>query len=281
MGNDGGSIPRRHELVKNHARERTVSEMKATTQESLTHSWSHCHLTGEPLDLENAVSDWRGNLYNYESILQGLMPSDNPDEPSSQQSTLADLGIRSLRDIVKVIFTRYNPSGNKDYKIWACPISLKELGPATKSVYLVPCGHAFSEAAIREIHAIERNCPICAEPFHDHIITILPTTKSEIEFLTKRIEGLREQGTTHSLAKGKKKKKKAKESSDARTTNTRETAVGEKRKAHPDFAKTVKTESPMFSGNINNPMTASLTARVLAEQNEISKKRKLAAAASQ
>lgn len=34
---------------------------------------------------------------------------------------------------------------------WICPITAKQLGPSVKSVYLVPCGHVFSEEAIREM----------------------------------------------------------------------------------------------------------------------------------
>ncbi|CAI4213390.1 unnamed protein product [Parascedosporium putredinis] len=93
MGNDGGSIPTRRELVKNAARNPT-------------------------LDLETAVSDWRGRLYNYESILKALMPSAGPggdDDDDAEAAaakneevigaaefSFASTGIKSLRDIVKI-----------------------------------------------------------------------------------------------------------------------------------------------------------------------------------
>lgn len=34
---------------------------------------------------------------------------------------------------------------------WVCPITNKRLGPGVKVVYLVPCGHAFTETAIKEM----------------------------------------------------------------------------------------------------------------------------------
>ena len=34
---------------------------------------------------------------------------------------------------------------------WICPITAKVLGPGVKSVYLVPCGHVFSEEAVRQL----------------------------------------------------------------------------------------------------------------------------------
>jgi len=179
MGNDGGSIPTRRELVKNASRAPTVSELKATALESLLHAWTHCALSGDTLDLESVVSDWRGRLYNYEAILKGLMPTDEPAEV-----TPASLGITSLRDVQKLKFSK---SGDK----WACPISMKEMGPSTKAVYLVPCGHVFAEVAITEIQ--ESTCPECSEAFErENVVSILPITDKEFS----RLEGCaRSRGT--------------------------------------------------------------------------------------
>ena len=267
MGNDGGSIPTRRELVKDAARAPTISELKATALESLSHAWSHCALSGTPITLDSVVSDWRGRLYNYESILKGLMPSDEPADV-----TPASLGIRSLRDVAKLKFSR---NGDK----WTCPISMKEMGPSTKAVYLVPCGHAFAEVAIREIQ--EKTCPECGDEFsQDNVITILPTTEKEVERLQKRMEHLRAAGQTHTLKKDKadKKKKKRKaedakeESGDAK--NSTSDANGES-----NGNSTKERINSRMSG-INNPLAATLTAKVLAEQDEVNKRRKLASEAA-
>ncbi len=111
MGNDGGSIPKRRELVKEAARLPTVAELKATALESLSHAWATDPVSSEPLDLENAVSDWRGRLYNYETILKGLIPSgeladgggDDGDDAAADNGevTFVSTGIRSLRDVVR------------------------------------------------------------------------------------------------------------------------------------------------------------------------------------
>ena len=181
MGNDGGSIPKRHELVKNAARTPTVSELKATALESLSHAWKHCALSGSPLELDTAISDWRGRLFNYEAILKGLIPSDEPAE-----QTPATFGIRSIRDVVRLKFSK---SGDK----WTCPISMKEMGPSTKAVYLVPCGHVFAEVAITEIQ--DSACPECGETTDkENIITLLPTTTKDVQRLETRLESLRGEG---------------------------------------------------------------------------------------
>ncbi|KAG5980719.1 hypothetical protein E4U55_003720 [Claviceps digitariae] len=254
MGNDGGSIPKRSELVKNAARTPTVSELKATALESLIHAWTHCALSGSSLEMETAVSDWRGRLFNYEAILNGLMPTDE----SAEETTPASFGIKSLKDVVRVKFSK---SGGK----WACPISMKEMGPSTKAIYLVPCGHAFAEIAITEIQ--ENSCPECGEKFDkENAIPILAATENDVQRLGKRLQTLREKGLTHSLKKDKserKNKKKRKECDMAESD---------------DKAKTVHTKTGVDSriSGINNPMAASLTAKVLAEQDEMKKRRKVA-----
>jgi len=214
MGNDGGSIPKRRELVKEAARAQTVSELKATALESLSHAWTQDPLSSEPLDLENVTSDWRGRLYNYESILKGLVPSHDGGDADEELAnghdmTFASTGIKSLRDIVRLRFKRYKPAGSKEKEIWACPVSLKELGPATKAVYIVPCGHVFTEVAIKEITDQEHNCPECSEPFEaQDVLPILPTEEADLEKVTKRMDDLRARGLTHSKKKDKSEKKK-------------------------------------------------------------------------
>ncbi|OAA40922.1 DUF602 domain-containing protein [Metarhizium rileyi] len=255
MGNDGGSIPKRRELVKNAARAPTVSELKATALESLAHAWTHCALSGAKLEIQTAVSDWRGRLFNYEAILNGLMPSDEPAD-----ITPATFGIRSLRDVVRLKFSK---TGDK----WACPISMKEMGPSTKAVYLVPCGHAFAEVAITEIQ--ESTCPECGGFFEkENTITILPTTEKDVQRLEKRLNGLREKGLSHSLKKDKSEKKnKKKRKGDE---------VGESDDKTPETgASRSKKDADSRIGGINNAVAASLTAKVLAEQDERNKRRKL------
>ncbi|GAB1316206.1 Replication termination factor 2 [Madurella fahalii] len=288
MGNDGGSIPTRRELVKSAARTPTVSELKATALESLSHSWTHDPLTSELLDMENVVSDWRGRLYNYESILRGLMPSGDDNDTTapalvngeSPELTFASTGIKSLRDVVKLKFKRYAPPGAKGKETWACPVSMKELGAATRAVYLVPCGHVFAEAAIKQIQ--EEVCPECSEAFRSgDVIPILPTDKADLDMLQSRITELGVQGLTHSLKKDKsagKRKRKGNEAdvdgtaqSDKSKDPRRETEKITKAPSKPDISSRVS--------GINNAMTASLTARVLAEQEERNKRRKLATTA--
>ncbi|KAI8955322.1 Rtf2 RING-finger-domain-containing protein [Xylaria longipes] len=283
MGNDGGSIPKRRELVKEAARLPTSSELKATALESLAHAWTTCPISSEPLDPHNTVVDFRGRLYNYEAVLRCLMPSDagtgeDVEMQSSQEAVeFARSGIRSLKDVVKLKFSLRRGDG-----VRICPLALKELGPGAHAVYVVPCGHVFTEIVMKELLAadLRRNpfgrtssCTQCSEEFAMRdMVPILPENDVDAEKCTARMEELRSLGLAHNLKKDKsagKKKRKAAEEGDNGTSGDSKASQEKKQKRERDD----------ISSRINNSMTATLTAKVLAEQDERNRQRKLAAAA--
>ena len=111
----------------------------------------------------------------------------------------------------------------------------------------------------------------CSEPYKtENIIPILPTSQSDKDRLENRIQRLKEQGLTHSLKKtpgsSKKKRKNANVEEPASSIDGSTPIKGRVE------ATTTKPES-----NIKNQETASLTAKVLAEQEQRNKKRKLGA----
>jgi len=282
MGNDGGSIPTRRELVKNAARNPNTTEVKAVQLEAQTHAWTTCPLSNRPLAAP-IVSDCAGALYNKDAIIEQLLPKDD-DVPTSILKEKEDVlqgRVNGLRDIVEVKFTVLKEG--KEEK-WVCPITSKELGPNTKAVYLVPCGHAFSEVAIREVAG--ETCVECNEKYtSDNVISILPIAKEEIARLADRAKALKESGLTHSLKKapGGKKRKKGVEVDEAKTSATNGRTAGElpeKFKTNvKEYIKSVPqsisgTSTPGSSG-IKNAATASLTAKVLGEQEERNKRRKI------
>ena len=100
----------------------------------------------------------------------------------------------------------------------------------------------------------------------ENIIPILPTSQTDKDRLEQRIAVLKSQGLTHSLKKaagaGKKRKK---------TATVEEATVVE------EPLKSTQTQSEKPESNIKNADTALLTAKVLAEQQERNKRRKLGA----
>ena len=120
----------------------------------------------------------------------------------------------------------------------------------------------------------------------DNVIPILRTSEVEVTRLTSRIKTLREKGLTHSLKKapGTKKRKKNLNATGAITEadNGTEANGGNKRAdASSDRISLADRESIMSkptsktSASIRNADTASLTVKVLREQEERNKRRRM------
>ena len=176
---------------------------------------------------------------------------------------------------------------------WVCPITNKALGPGVKAVYLVPCGHAFQESAVREVTG--ENCLQVSSPLHtvdgtadviqcnerytaDNVIQILPSSSTEQERLVSRSQRLKDQGLTHSLKKapGSSKKRKKNADTPAEGVNRADAIPNllQVSKSAKEYRQDSGTTTP--SSGIKHAATASLTTKVLAEQQEKNKRRKLA-----
>lgn len=173
MGNDGGSIPTRRELVKSAAAQPTASQIKASLLERLSYLWTTCPLSKTPLR-PPIVSDSSGALYNKDAVLQFLLPSDDDVDDAERKDKEELLGgrVKGLKDVVEVLFEERGreqergENGNVgDYEEgrWVCPVTGKVLGVGGKAVYLVPCGHAFSEEAVKETRGVGREEERCLQ----------------------------------------------------------------------------------------------------------------------
>ncbi|KKK14061.1 hypothetical protein ARAM_006302 [Aspergillus rambellii] len=291
MGNDGGSIPTRRELVREAARNPSTAQVKEAQRERQEHCWTTCSLSHNPL-MRPIVSDCAGNLYNKDAVLKFLLPGDEVEGISSKADCEEILAgrVKGLRDVVELKFEidterDGHPSTNKVEKreSWICPVTAKQLGPGVKSVYLVPCGHVFSEEAIRQLK--EDKCLQCNEPYtEDNVIPILPIKETDKERLVTRIQRLAEQGLAHSLKKtpGSKKRKKngtsdAAASSETKALNgdTSSSSSHKEQSTANSRRSNTSTPTPSAPSGIKNAATALLTARVLEEENEKKKRRKL------
>ncbi|KAK3112607.1 Replication termination factor 2 [Teratosphaeriaceae sp. CCFEE 6253] len=250
MGNDGGSIPTRRELVKEAARNPTASQIKESQQEQQEHSWKTDPISNQPL-AQPIVSDSSGKLYNKDTILEYLVEGSR----KADAERITQGAVKSLKDVVEVKL-ELDPEATAEAKheVWRCPITGDRLGPGSKAAYLVPCGHAFSGAAIKAVSG--ERCPGCETEYAGNdVIPILSVVETDVVRLALRVKTLGEKGLAHSLKKiaggGKKRKKK---------DEVGEVVGGEVKQ--------------LDAASINNASTASLTAKVLDEQ-ERAKKRKL------
>ncbi|KAL9112977.1 MAG: hypothetical protein Q9227_002842 [Pyrenula ochraceoflavens] len=279
MGNDGGSIPKRAELVKEAARNPTTSEIKETQKEQQAHLWTTCPLSHKPLT-RPIVSDSGGNLYNKDAIIQYLLPEETSTINKEDCEKLLGGRVKSLKDVVEVNFTidesaKFNDGGER-YK---CPITGKQLGPAVKAVYIVPCGHAFSYEAVKEMKTKE--CLQCAIPYEtENVIPILTIAEDDAASLKNRIEKLMASGLTHSLRKasGSKKRKggeKGGKSSETSAANL-QAAVSESPNSRVTSTTPDSSAAARPTNAIKNTATANLTAKVMKEEENKAKRRRIA-----
>ena len=152
MGNDGGSIPTRRELVKSSAAALSTTQVKEIQTEQQEHYWSTCALSHERLRYP-VVSDALGTLYNKDAVLDYLLDV-GKEGGEVEKAELERRGeafkdrLRGLRDVVEVHFQLEGEGGSQR---WICPVTGKQLGPGTRAAYLVPCGHTFGETVFREM----------------------------------------------------------------------------------------------------------------------------------
>jgi hypothetical protein len=297
MGNDGGSIPKRRELVKEAARALTTTQAKEQLTEQQEYAWSICPLSRKPLATP-VVSDAAGTLYNKDSVIEFLLKEDGREKEElgkvadvKSEGQFVELGsvgdrVKGLKDVVEVKFEigkEEKKEGSGRSENWVCPITGRELGPGAKAVYIVPCGHAFAGSVVKEVAGSV--CLQCNEPYAENdVIPLLPTIPTDLARLNLRIKTLKEKSLTHALKKapGSKKRKKNADkevNGDSKATDTKG-ATKSKSSSDEDKSKVkangLKTNSEKEADNgIKNSATASLTRKVMEEQEERNKRRKL------
>lgn len=178
MGNDGGSIPRRIELVKEKAKniilnpdlERAAAWLycalsKVSCSTHLYHDLIVADGMNQLLLEQPVVSDGLGKLYNQDAIIEYLL---DPSIYGDGDKICSH--ITSLKDTTKLNLTP-NPAYNekdshldsttmgsldRDLKSkFVCPISMKEMNGKHRFVYLDTCGCVFAEQAMKEIPSKE------------------------------------------------------------------------------------------------------------------------------
>lgn len=202
MGADGGVKLQRKDLIK----QKKLSEYDEASAEAYNKNgkWTTCHLSNKPLAIP-IVSDYKGNLYNKDSILEYIL---YPDTISTNQKQLVEY-IKSLKDIVELKIQ----TGNDNNAEFICPITGNVIGSnGITYVYLVSCGDVFAEKCLREVNGDDRNCPVCNQQYEDQDVIVLnPISKKSIEHLEDRIQLLISRNLTHSMKKQKKQKKRKSE----------------------------------------------------------------------
>ncbi|RVE73054.1 hypothetical protein OJAV_G00045560 [Oryzias javanicus] len=209
MGCDGGTIPKRHELVKGPKKVEKVDK-----NAELLAKWKFCALSQERLR-RPIVSCELGRLYNKDAVIEYLL-----DKSAERPNAEAVTHIRGIKDIKELNLTdnpewegeRRNAKGDRYEDIhrgmFICPVVGLEMNGKHRFCYLQSCGCVFSERALKEVKT--EICHKCGDPFEENNIVVLNGTKEEVDKLREKMEERRAKAKT-------KKSKKTKEAESVST----------------------------------------------------------------
>ncbi|KAM4581638.1 replication termination factor 2 [Fundulus diaphanus] len=209
MGCDGGTIPKRHELVKGPKKVEKVDKSA-----ELAAKWKYCALSQEKLR-RPIVACELGRLYNKDAIIEYLL-----DKTAERPNSEAVTHIRGIKDIKELNLTDNpewegegrNAKGDRYDEIYCgmfiCPVVGLEMNGKHRFCYLQTCGCVFSDRALKEVKT--EICHKCGDAFKDEDIVVLNGTKEEVQKLKEKMEERR----------AKTKTRKSKKSKAAETVST-------------------------------------------------------------
>lgn len=156
MGNDGGSIQKRSEMVKVKQKDAVIDDA-----EIIKTLWTCCYLSKEPLE-RPVVACGLGRLYNKDAVVKYLL-NKTTSIPEFEH-------IRSLKSVFEVKLTDSTAPGSPYF---ACPLTGREMNGKSRFVVVKGCGCVFAEQALRELPATGR-CLLCERDNNGGAMEIIP-----------------------------------------------------------------------------------------------------------
>ncbi|PFH45981.1 hypothetical protein AMATHDRAFT_70816 [Amanita thiersii Skay4041] len=238
MGNDGGSIPDRRDLVRNKPKAEQADKANQTRAR-----WFFCALSKKKLQ-EPVVSCALGKLYNKDALIEFLL-----DRTAYGDGEDICGHIRSLKD-VKTLKLTPNPTppppesannASLNHAQFICPLNLKEMNGSQPFVYISTCGCVFTQSGLKTVTKASSNspppgkdgsdiqngaddkalelCPQCGEKFSrkDHVRLINPGKEDE-----ERMRVDMERRRLSEPAKTKKSKKRKAEETGGESRDEQE-----------------------------------------------------------
>ncbi|KAI1703106.1 rtf2 RING-finger domain-containing protein [Ditylenchus destructor] len=161
MGADGGTIPKRCELVRNKKKKEKIDKnVRAAV------SWRTCQITQLPLE-KPIVACKLGRLYNKEAIIKAKLDKKlQTNEVTKHIKKLSD--VKELRLTDNRSFKDDGPENGDTYydhneTPWVCPITSIPMNGANNFFVNWQCGCVVSEKAINELKPDV--CVSCSGPY--------------------------------------------------------------------------------------------------------------------
>ncbi|XP_075153194.1 replication termination factor 2 [Haematobia irritans] len=248
MGCDGGTIPRRDELVR--LKKKPEQKDKDSEREF---RWLHCTLTQQRLQ-EPIVMCGLGRLYSKQNVLERLLEKEPMPEVAKH--------IKSMKDIKQLSLTPNPAFTEKDktegllddrHAPYICKLIGLEMSGKFRFVGIWSCGCVMSERALKEIKGSSAggSCPVCQQPFGIEDVIVLNGNEDDLEMMQAKIE-MRQ-------AKRKANKKEKKEKKD-KTIKTEEDTSNDM----PSTSKSVSKDNvaPTTSTNASKLKIVASTKRL-------------------
>ncbi|XP_045689680.1 replication termination factor 2 [Phyllostomus hastatus] len=187
MGCDGGTIPKRHELVKGPKKVEKVDK-----DAELVAQWNYCALSQEILR-RPIVACELGRLYNKDAVIEFLLDKSSEKAPGKAASH-----IKSIKNVTELRLSdnpawegdRGNTKGDKHDDLqrarFICPVVGLEMNGRHRFCFLRCCGCVFSERALKEIKA--EVCHTCGAAFQEDDVIVLNGPKEDVATLRARME---------------------------------------------------------------------------------------------
>lgn len=163
MGADGGSIPRRAEMVKTKAKTGSLDD-----SETLKTQWTCCYISKKPLE-RPIVACGLGRLYNKDSVVLYLMNKN--DREASLASELTH--IKSLKSLINCNLTSSKTQTTTESPYFTCPVSGREMNGKSKFFVTRRCGCVLSEQAINQFPE-SGTCLVCERKDFDVQKDLIP-----------------------------------------------------------------------------------------------------------
>ncbi|OWR53411.1 hypothetical protein KGM_202213 [Danaus plexippus plexippus] len=179
MGCDGGTIPRRDELV----RLKKKPEQKDKDAER-SFKWRNCALSQQPLQ-EPIVACGLGRLYSKSSVLEALLDKESKPEIINHIKNLKDVCNLKLINNPAYKKTEHTEGAVGDSSPYICPISGLEMSGKFRFVFLWNCGCVLAERALKEVK--QNLCHMCQQPFTDNDVVVLNGSDEDVEQLKEKM----------------------------------------------------------------------------------------------
>ncbi|KAI6195489.1 Replication termination factor 2 [Aphelenchoides besseyi] len=259
MGADGGTIPKRCELIRKKKEPEKVDKVEANAAKYKT-----CQLSNQPLK-RPIVACRYGRLYNKEAILEGLLnktlASNEITKHIKSRADFKELQLTENKDYKGDGPTKGNVYIDHNNTKWVCPITALPLNGVTNFTVNFNCGCVISERGIVETKTTDV-CLGCNQPFkRDQLVQLYPDDdllrsyeeRLMVEHAAKKMKKAEKKVDDVQFAKPLLPGTSSVESKTVKVESVKAATAGQKRKAEKPLSI---QDDPNVSGAVKSLFTS-------------------------